>query len=201
MASKFVILLCAAFVLPAAGSAYGAVTDPAAIQVQILTTALIKSMRTSPTASMTERYRDLEPVIEQVFALPFMTRVSVGPDWANFLPEQQKATLVAFSRFTIANYLHHFRDFEGQKFEIDDNVQSRGEYKLVQTKLIPAHGEPVNLLYRMREVDGTWKIVDVFYNGISELILHRTDFTAAIAAGGAPELITHLNKVSDDLMK
>jgi hypothetical protein len=41
-------------------------------------------------------------------------------------PEQQKAVIAAFTRFTIANYAYNFRDFDGQKFEVDDNVQTRG---------------------------------------------------------------------------
>jgi phospholipid transport system substrate-binding protein len=53
----------------------------------------------------------------------------------------------------------------------------------------------------MREVDGIWKIIDVNSDGVSELSLRRSDFAAAIASGGAPVLIAHLNKVSDSLMK
>jgi len=78
-------------------------------------------------------------------------------------------------------------------------VISRGEDKIVRTRIIPAHDTPTNLLYRMREVDGAWKVIDVYSDGISELTLRRDD--AAIAAGGAPALIAHLHKVSDDLMK
>jgi len=201
MTPKFVMLLCAVLFMPAADSVYAAVSDPAAIQVQTLSASLLKSMRAGPGASMTVRYRDLEPVIGQVFALPLMTRVAVGPDWPNILPEQQKALIAAFSRFTITNYVHNFRDWDGQKFEIDDNVLSRGEYKIVQTRLITPHGTPASLLYRMREVDGVWKVVDVSYNGVSEMTLRRSDFSAAIASGGAPALLAYLNKVSDDLMK
>jgi len=50
-------------------------------------------------------------------------------------------------------------------------------------------------------VEGTWKILDVYSNGVSELALRRSDFAAAIASGGAPVLIAHLNKASDGLMK
>jgi len=196
-----VLLLCAALFLPVADSAHAALSDPAAIQVQTLTDALLKSMRAGPAASMTDRYRNLEPVIEQTFALPLVTRLAVGPDWSSFSPDQQKAVIAAFTRFTVANYAHNFRDFDGQKFEIDDNALTRGGDKIVRTRVIPAHDTPVSLLYRMHEVDGTWKIVDVYSNGVSELALRRSDFAAALAAGGAPVLIAHLNKASDGLMK
>lgn len=201
MTPKFVRLLCAVLQMSVAAAAYAAASDPAAIQVQTLTVSLLKSMRAGPALSMTERFRDLEPVIERVFALPLVTRLSVGPDWAGFTPDQQQALIAAFTRYTVANYVHNFHDFDGQKFEVDDNVLSRGADKIVRTQIIPAHDTPVSMLYRMREVDGTWKVIDVISNGVSALVLHRSDFDAAIAAGGAPELIAYLNKASDGLMK
>ena len=195
------MLLCAALCSPIVNPLHAAVSDPAAAQVQTLTSSLLKSMKAGPGTPMTTRYRNLEPVIEQAFALPLMTRLAVGPDWAKFSPEEQKAVIAAFRRFTVANYAFNFRDFDGQRFEIDDNVVSRGEDKVVRTRLVSPHGTPASLLNRMHEVNGTWKIVDVYYNGVSELTLRRSDFAAAIAGGGAPVLIAHLNKVSDDLMK
>jgi phospholipid transport system substrate-binding protein len=196
-----VTLLIAVLLAPLTDSAQAAASDPAAIQVQTLTDALLKSMRAGSAQSMAERYRSLEPVIEQTFALPLVTRLAVGPDWANFSPDQQKAVIAAFTRFTVANYAHNFHDFDGQKFEIDDNVSTRGTDKIVHTRVIPRNDTPATLLYRMHEVDGTWRIIDVYSNGVSELALRRSDFAAALASGGAPVLIDHLNKASEILMK
>jgi phospholipid transport system substrate-binding protein len=198
--SKF-LLLCTLVFAPFAPSAYAAVTDPAAIQVKTLITSLLESMRAGSTASITERYHNLEPTIEQVFDLPLMTQLAIGPQWASFSPEQQKASVAAFSRLTIASYAYNFREFDGEKFEIDDKVASRGAEKVVRTRLVPSHDAPATLIYRMHELSGTWRIVDVYYDGVSELTLRRSDFVAAIASGGAPVLIAHLNKVSDSLMK
>jgi phospholipid transport system substrate-binding protein len=198
---RWAALLCAVFFVPLAHSAPAAAGDPAVSQVQTLNTALLKSMRAGATESMGERYRSLEPVIEQVFALPLVTQLSVGPQWASFSPDQQKELIAAFTRFTVANYAYNFRDFDGQKFEVDDQVMSRGVDRMVQTRIVPAHDTPVSLLYRLREVDGAWRILDVYADGVSQLVLHRTDFTAALAAGGVPALLSHLQKVSDDLLK
>jgi phospholipid transport system substrate-binding protein len=200
MTPKFSMLLCLLLLMPVADPAHAAVSDPAASQVQTLTASLLQSMQAGPTETMPERYRRLEPVINQVIGLPLMTRLAVGPEWTHFSPEQQNALIAAFSRFTIANYAHNFRNFSGQQFAIDD-VVSRGEDKIVRTRIIPVDDTPVNLLYRMREVDGVWKVIDVYSDGISELTLRRDDFVAAIGAGGAPALIAHLQKVSDELMK
>ena len=109
--------------------------------------------------------------------------------------------IAAFSRYTVANYAHNFRNFNGQKFEIDDAAVSRGEDKIIRTRIVHRPDPPVSMFYRMHEVDGTWKIIDVYPEGVSALTLHRTDFAAAIASGGAPVLIAHLNKASEALMK
>jgi phospholipid transport system substrate-binding protein len=200
MTPKLVLLLCALAFAPIA-AADGQATDPAVMQVQTLTDALLKSMKAGSAMSASERYRSLEPAIQQAFALPLMTRLAVGPDWASFSADQQKALVAAFSRFTIANYVFNFHEYNGQRFEIDDNVQNRGDERIVRTRLIPAHDTPVSLLYRMRDVNGAWKILDVYSDGVSALALRRSDFASATASGGAPALIAHLNKASDELMK
>lgn len=198
MPTKVAVLLYALFLT---GSVSAAVSDPALAPVQTLTAALLKSMHAGSTISMTERYKALEPVVEQAFAMPLVTRLAIGPAWANFSPDQQQALLAAYTRFTVANYAHNFHDFDGQKFEIDDNVLSRGEDKVVRTRVIPTHDVPVTLLYRMREVDGAWKVIDVISDGVSQLALRRSDFAVALAAGGPPALIAHLDKSSDGLLR
>jgi phospholipid transport system substrate-binding protein len=198
---KNVMLLWALGFAPVVTSAYAAISDPAAIQVQSLDTSLLESMRAGSSSSITDRYRKLEPVIEQVFDLPLMTRLSIGPSWTNFSVEQQQAAIAAFTRLTIASYARNFHEFGGEKFEIDNDIVIRGADKVVQTQIISSHGAPASIVYRMREVGGIWKIIDVTFDGISQLTMRRSDFTAAIASGGAPVLIAHLNALSDSLMK
>jgi phospholipid transport system substrate-binding protein len=198
---KSMMLLCVLGFTSLVHPVSAAVSDPAVIQVQSLTTSLLNSMRAGSTITISDRYRNLEPVIDQVFDLPLMARLSIGPGWANFSAEQQKASIAAFRRYTIANYAFNFREFDGEKFEIEDNVLSRGAQKVVQTRLISPHDTPATLIYTMHEQGGIWKIVDVYYDGVSELALRRSDFSAVIASGGSPALIAHLNKVADSLIK
>lgn len=197
-----VVALLGAFVFGAVATAAGsAADDPAVVEVRSLSTSLLESMRAGRSESATDRYQKLKPIIEQAFALPLMARLSVGPKWANIPASQQRALVTAFGRYTIANYVHNFCSFDGQKFEVDGSVLRRGPEKVVRASLIRSSESPANLLYLMEKVDGAWKIVDVYYDGISQLALHRADFASAVGSGGAPVLIDHLNKVSNGLMK
>ena len=210
MTRRFVVLLCVLSpwlgtqgVFAGTGDpAVAQMRDPAVAQIQTLTAALLKSMKAGRGQSMTERYRNLEPVIQQSFALQQMTRITVGPQaWAQFTPQQQQQSIAAFSRFITANYAYNFREYDGERFDVDSNPRSRGDDKLVQTHIIGRDGDSTSLLYRMRQADGSWKILDVYSDGVSELTLRRSDFSAAIAAGGAPELLSYLQKASDGLMR
>lgn len=84
VASKYLVLLWALGFAPLANSTNAEISDPAAIQVQRLHTSLLDSMRAGSSLAITDRYRKLEPVIEQVFDLPLMTRLAIGPGWTNF---------------------------------------------------------------------------------------------------------------------
>jgi len=178
-----------------------AAADPAAAQVDRFHGALLECMKAGATLSIEERYSKLAPVIGRTFDLPVMTGFAVGPAWAGFSPAQQQASIAAFTRLTVASYAHNFRDFSGEQFDTDADVAVRGRDRIVQTHLLRPHDAPVNLIYRMRESEGSWKVIDVYYGAISQLTTRRSDFAAPIAAGGAPGLIAHLNELSADLMK
>ena len=198
---KHVMLWWSLGFAPLAPAAPAAIDDPAALSVQSLDISLLNSMRAGSGLGSGERYEKLQPVIERVFDLPLMTRLSIGPAWVNFSAEQQQAAIAAFTRLTIAGYAHNFREYNGQEFNIKGPVASRGTDKIVQVELISAHDSPVGLTYRLRELNGVWKIIDVSYGEVSQLTLQRSDFSSAVTAGGAPVLLAHMKQLSDDLMK
>jgi phospholipid transport system substrate-binding protein len=197
LCTMFLLLSLAATALPASQAA----SDPAASQIELLDHALLDSMRAGPALNASDRYQKLAPAVEHAFDLPAMTAFAVGSAWSTFTPAQQQATIAAFTRLTISSYTHNFRTFAGEQFEVDPNVAVRGADRIVQSRLLPPHDPPVSLVYRMRESAGAWKIIDVYYGAISQLTTRRSDFSASLAAGGAPSLIAHLNSLSDDLMK
>jgi phospholipid transport system substrate-binding protein len=175
--------------------------DPAATQVESFNNALLESMKAGATVGSADRYQRLAPVIERVFDLRAMTGFAVGPAWSGFSAEEQQATIAAFTRLTVASYAHNFREFGGERFEIDPNVAARGTDKIVQTQLASPNKTPVSLVYRMRESGGAWKIIDIYYGAVSQLTIRRSDFAGPVAAGGAQALILHMNSLSEGLTK
>ena len=129
-----------------------------------------------------------------------MTRFAVGPTWATMSEADRQALVKAFTRLSIASYAHNFDRFGGERFDVDPKVATRGPDKIVEAHLV-AGGRTVNLTYRMRQSAGGWKIVDVYYDAISQLTTRRSDFAAPLASGGAKGLLAHLAATSDKLLQ
>jgi phospholipid transport system substrate-binding protein len=129
-----------------------------------------------------------------------MTQFAVGPAWASMSEADHQALIAAFGRLSTASYARNFDKYNGERFEVDPNVTTRGPDKIVKSQLISG-GKTVQLTYRMREAGGVWKIVDVYFDAISQLTTRRSDFAAPLATGGAKGLIAHLNATADKLLQ
>jgi phospholipid transport system substrate-binding protein len=175
--------------------------DPAAQQVQTFYDALLDSMKHSKELGIQGRYNKLKPVIEQTFDLTDMASISVGPDkWATLSPADQQTLSLAFERMTVANYAKNFDGFSGEKFIVEPASTVRGTDRVVQSKLV-AKDQTVPFGYRMRQIGGTWKILDIYLNGnMSQLAIQRSEYGATFSAGGAAGLAKKLNEKSEKLL-
>jgi len=193
--------VASAAVLACAGATAHAATDPAATQIERFDQGLLTAMRGGASLGVKGRARLLTPTVEAVFDIPVMTRFAVGPSWATMTDADHTALSEAFRRLIVANYAHNF-DSESARFEVQPNVDTRGPDKLVQCRIIPNHGDPANVLYRMREDGGVRRVIDVFYNNsISELTTKRSDFASTLSSGGAKTLEAHIDVQVDKLMQ
>ena len=176
--------------------------DPAASQIDAFDAQLIGVMKDAKSLGMQGRYRRLEPVVARSFDTATMVRFAVGPTWSTIPTAQQGELSEAFNRLTVASFAHNFSGYSGERFEVNPDVVTRGPDKVVQTKLISPHDAPVTISYRMRQSGGSWKIIDVFYNGaISQLTTRRADFQSTLQHGGPAALVTHLNALVDKELK
>lgn len=176
--------------------------DPAATTIDNFDQTLVATMKQGPALGVKGRYKKLQPAVEQTFDLKTMARFAVGGAWAKFSDADQKLVVDAFTRLSVASYVHNFASYDGERFELDPKVDVRGVDKIVKTRLIPGEGPPVALNYRMRAAGGGWKAIDVLFQGtISQLTTRRSDLAAVSATGDAKAIAANLNAQADKLLK
>jgi phospholipid transport system substrate-binding protein len=176
--------------------------DPAPALIQTFYDALLAGLKQAKDLGVQGRFEKLAPVVERIFDLPTMTRVACGPSWAKLPADKQAALVAAFRRMTIANYASQFTEYAGQQFVVDPKASPHHADLIVHSKLIPAHGAPVTINYRMRGSGIDWKVVDVYLDGtISQLAVRRSEFTAILHSAGPDKLLATLQDQNDRLLK
>ena len=186
----------AALVLPQA-RAETAVLEP----IRDLCASLLGIMRAGQRTPFAQRFNELAPVVERAFDLSAILQLSVGPTWASLPPDQRSVLLAAFRRYTVANYVNSFDNYNGQKIDVlpDTKTLPNGE-QVAQTRITSASGETHALDYVMRQDGNGWKAVDVLADGsISRVAVQRSDFRRLVSRGGAEALIESLNRKTTDL--
>jgi phospholipid transport system substrate-binding protein len=161
---------------------------------------LLSTMKEGQALGFKGRSDRLAPAIRRVFDLPRMTRLMVGPQWANLTPEQQRQLIASFSDFSIATYANRFDDYSGERFEVDPKPTPTASGPIVHTKLVKSDGEPVQIDYLMHEGSDGWQIMDVYLSGtVSELATRRSEFSSVLRRGGPEALVDLLQKKTAEL--
>ena len=182
--------------LSALQPAFAQASDPAVTQVQGFYDTLVAAMKMGGTPKA--RYDKLKPAVEKAFDLKAMTAMAVGPSFDSMSDADKQALVDAFTRMTVANYAKNFDSYGGEKFPVELQSIARGNDHFVKSKLVPASGDPIAFNYRMHQVDGTWKITDVYLAGnISQMAQKRSDFAGTLKSGGPQGLAKQINALAD----
>jgi phospholipid transport system substrate-binding protein len=154
---------------------------------------LLATMKNGPALGQSGRYAALAPVVNNVFDVPFMARLAVGPSWDTLSPIQQQQIVTAFGRYVSATYADRFDSYSGEELQVTGD-EPYGEGVIVETKIVKAGRDPVTINYMMRQRQGVWQISDVYLDGtISQLATQRSEFHSILARQGVDGLISTLD--------
>jgi phospholipid transport system substrate-binding protein len=190
--------------LPVAGADTTAASDAITGPIAELDAGLLAQMKAGRAVSFETRYGQLAPLIERVFDLPFILRLSVGSSWAAMAQDVQSRLLDAFRGYTVSSYVANFDSYGGQRFVILPDRRNVGEKVVVATQIVPVSGKPTRIDYVLRQEGGAggalWKAIDVLLDGyISQVAVQRSEFQGSLRNGDAAKLIANLRRKSADL--
>ena len=84
----------------------------------------------------------------------------------------------------------------GEKFEVLSETKSAHNTVTVISTLRKSNEETIDFNYKLREIKGKWRIVDIQISGISQLANTRAQFVSVIKDKGFDDLISRLqNKI------
>ncbi len=183
----------------AAEAAEGSAAAGASEAIERLYVDLLDAMKNAEELGLAGRRERLTPAIDAVYDLSFMSAKVLGRSWKQLPAEDQGRWANLFRRLTISTYAHRFDGFSGERFEVTGQEEAPRETVLVRTQIVRVDGDPVELDYRMRSVDGSWRIIDVYLNGtVSELALRRSEYSGVLKRDGFEALSAAIEeKIAD----
>ena len=153
---------------------------------------LLQVMTNADGLGFNGRVDALDAVLAETFDFPTIARIVTGQHWKTLDDDQRAEFIAVFGDLSAATYASNFDGFSGEAFETVGVEEKRGNI-LVKTVIVRVDDDPVTLDYVLRDNDGMWRIVNVIANGVSDLSLKRSDYTAVIKSEGFNSLVTKLS--------
>lgn len=156
--------------------------------------ALLECMKNAKELGYLGRYKLLEPVIKDSFAMSYMVTVSSGKYWRTLSEKQRHLLQETYTDWSIATYAGRFDDYSGERFEVVSESRPVQGTVTVISKLVSRGGEETDFYYRLRKLEGKWLIVDIQISGVSQLALTRSQFASVLGSKGFDGLISSLKE-------
>lgn len=143
-----------------------------------------------------DRFRNL---LNEAFDLRRIGRFVLGVHWRRASEAQRDEFLDLFEKFVVRAYANRFRDLSDKEFRVRQARELSGMESLVFSEVVIPGQAPVKVNWKVRDFDGTFKIVDVVVEGVSMSITQRDEFAAVIRQnGGVDGLIDALRRKTSD---
>jgi len=162
--------------------------------IQYLGERAVNVLRHKDTTTFAERELAFRNILVDGFHIRTISRFVLGRHWRGATSEQRKAYNDVFLDFIVRVYASRFDSYDGERFEILRTVDSEVEGDtIVRTRIFtPDGGSPIVVDYRVRVIDGGYKVVDVTVEGISMLHTHRVEFASVIKRKGMDGFLDEL---------
>lgn len=148
-------------------------------------------------ANISQKEKDarFEKLFNSALDLDFIGQFVLGRNWKTATPEQRKEFIKIYRALNIKSWSQRFDEFKGKDFDFHGTSPSTSANQVfVNTSVKMDSGEPAKVVWRVREKNGQFKIVDIIIENVSLAINARNEYSAFIKnnPGGINALIADL---------
>ena len=163
--------------------------------IQKLQSSLLQVMREGEQLGYEGRFKFLAPVIEQSHDIELIIKTILGATyWSQFDKEQKSLVVETFRQLSIGTYAGRFSQYEGEQFEVIEQRSLPHDQTLVRSQLTKSDGGTVNFDYVLNQTEGRWRIVNILFDGVSDLAIKRGEYRAIMQRDGFQALIELLKE-------
>jgi len=175
-------------------------TDTPEATIASLHRGLIAAAKSSP-GNLDARYGALVPVIEQTHDLAYIAEFALRKQWPTLSDADKKRFIAAFEKLSVMTYASRFKNVTEGTFKSGGPATTESSRAHVLTS-IPRQGQPdVSLDYLLEQKNGSWRIINIIADGVSDLALKRAEYQRILGSGSLDDLIKDLEAQTARLEK
>lgn len=139
-------------------------------------------------------YKVVNEVVVPRFDVPYIAQLVMGRYWRQATPQQRKEFQGAFKNMLIRSYANALLD-NANKTSVEwlpSRYDKDSKRATVNTVLTRDNGQKYPIDFRVRLVDGSWKIYDIVIDNISLVLNFRTQIGNDLRRNGIDAVIAKL---------
>jgi phospholipid transport system substrate-binding protein len=204
MTSRRTLFLCAAvaasYFVAWRGAADEVSTSTPSATIASLQQALVAATRDAAEATIEERYRALEPSVVATHDLPYIAEFALRRQWGSLTADERQRFVGAFQRLSVMTYAARFGNVAPDALRPIEAGAPDANGRVQVTTAIKREGQPdVSFEYLVQQDGGSWKIINIVADGVSDLALKRAEYQRLFASGGIEGLIAELEQQTQRL--
>lgn len=174
-------------------------TDPAVDFVSQLANEMISDVLATEKP-MTEKLDLFRSKFQNALDLKYIGQFVTGVYWRKASETDKKAFLDAFMEFTTKSWADKFNMYTGQTIVFKGTRNAQKGQLFVDSVI--QNEPPAEVIWRIREKDGSYKIVDIIVEGVSMAMSYRNEYSAYLQAnGGSLKKLTQTLKEKSESFK
>ena len=140
-----------------------------------------------------ERVDRLREALNPIFDYEEMAKRALGPHWRKRTAAEQVEFVKLFRDFLERVYSDKIFLYGGEKVRFGHEVIDN-EFAQVESTIIQPKGEQIAVVYKLRQVNGQWKVYDAIVENISIINNYRSQFDRVISSSSYEELVKRLRE-------
>jgi phospholipid transport system substrate-binding protein len=147
--------------------------------------------------SEAEKKARFTKLFNQDLDLDFIGKFVLGRYWRTATPQQRTDFIDVYRKLNIQTWSERFNEFKGKHFEFLGTETSKSPDQLfVNTQVPMEEGAPASVKWRVKETNGSLRIVDIIIENVSLAQTARSEYTSYIQKSpqGINGLINDLRK-------
>ncbi|MHC4069324.1 MAG: Tgt2/MlaC family protein [Planctomycetota bacterium] len=140
-----------------------------------------------------EKEEQISKIVNPSFDFPLMAKLALGKkNWPKLNEQQRKKFTELFIERVSTSYCDKISLYTDEKVLFKPSIQKK-KTTYIPMELI-SKDKTIAMLYKLRKVDGCWKIYDVEIEGVSIILTYRSQFDDILRRGTVEELLSRLEK-------